>query len=107
MHADEAWRLLRQVLEGLAHIHEHQIIHRDLKPENIFIGLNGNPQIGDFGLATSGQVSNKTGQAGSDDIDLSTNVGTVLYVAPELRTTKGHGKYDGRADVSFPYPALI
>ncbi|RPB05660.1 Serine/threonine-protein kinase [Choiromyces venosus 120613-1] len=97
--ADEAWRLLRQILEGLAHIHGLGIIHRDLKPENIFIDLNGNPQIGDFGLATSGQVSNKTDQSGSDDIDLTTNVGTVLYVAPELRTTKGHGKYDGRADM--------
>ncbi|PWW78121.1 Serine/threonine-protein kinase [Tuber magnatum] len=99
LHADEAWRLLRQVLEGLAHIHGLGIIHRDLKPENIFIDLNGNPQIGDFGLATSGQVSNRTDQAGSDDVDLTTNVGTVLYVAPELRTTKGHAKYDGRADM--------
>ncbi|CAZ82886.1 unnamed protein product [Tuber melanosporum] len=99
LHADEAWRLLRQVLEGLAHIHGLGIIHRDLKPENIFIDLNGNPQIGDFGLATSGQVSNKANQAESDDIDLTTNVGTILYVAPELRTTKGHGKYDGRADM--------
>ena len=103
MEVDEAWKLLRQVLEGLAHIHGLGIIHRDLKPENIFIDLNGDPLIGDFGLATSGQVSSKIEPVlGSDDEYLSTDVGTALYVAPEVKAAQGHGKYDGRADVSRP-----
>jgi translation initiation factor 2-alpha kinase 4 len=33
--ADDMWRLFRQILEGLVHIHSHGIIHRDLKPENV------------------------------------------------------------------------
>lgn len=53
---DEIWRLFRQVLEGLAHIHGLNIVHRDLKPENVFIDAASNVRIGDFGLATSGQV---------------------------------------------------
>ena len=33
----EIWRLFRQILQGLAHMHSLSIVHRDLKPENIFI----------------------------------------------------------------------
>eukprot|EP01084_Bolivina_argentea_P054613 100152_1 len=46
------WRRFRQILEGLAYIHQHDIIHRDLKPTNIFIDANDEIRIGDFGLAT-------------------------------------------------------
>ncbi|KAJ3226106.1 hypothetical protein HK099_005575 [Clydaea vesicula] len=46
------FEILKQILEGLNHIHEHSIIHRDLSPENIFVDY---PVIllGDFGLAKS------------------------------------------------------
>ncbi|ORZ38826.1 hypothetical protein BCR44DRAFT_1427861 [Catenaria anguillulae PL171] len=50
---NEAWRLLRQIVEGLAHIHATGIIHRDLKPKNIFMDGENNVKIGDFGLATT------------------------------------------------------
>jgi len=52
---EEVWRLFRQILEGLAHIHGLNVVHRDLKPENVFIDAASNVKIGDFGLATSGQ----------------------------------------------------
>ncbi|KAI8390963.1 kinase-like domain-containing protein [Radiomyces spectabilis] len=53
---DEAWRLFRQVLEGLVHIHSQGMIHRDLKPSNIFLDSNNDVKIGDFGLATTNQT---------------------------------------------------
>lgn len=100
-------------MEGLAHIHGLGIIHRDLKPENIFINLAGDPQIGDFGLATSGLVisnpentskSNGSPEGDYGDADMTTNVGTALYVAPELRVT-GQAKYNEKVDVStLPWP---
>lgn len=87
---DEAWKLLRQITEGLAHIHSVNIIHRDLKPDNIFIDSSGSPKIGDFGLSTMGQQQAPEGPSGSKgDISMTRSVGTALYVAPELRSSSG------------------
>ncbi len=33
----EKLKIMRQVCEGLHHIHEHGIIHRDIRPNNIFV----------------------------------------------------------------------
>ena len=98
-HADDVWRLFRQVLEGLVHIHSHGIIHRDLKPENIFIDVANNPRIGDFGLATSGQrfIDIQQEQPSLND-DMTRDVGTTLYVAPELRG-KGSTSYTDKIDM--------
>lgn len=43
---------LRQILEGLKHMHSKNIIHLDIKPENIMLDRCGeNIKIIDFGLA--------------------------------------------------------
>ncbi|KAL5121750.1 eukaryotic translation initiation factor 2-alpha kinase [Pleosporales sp. CAS-2024a] len=97
---DEYWRLFRQMLEGLAHIHAHGIIHRDLKPDNIFIDMAKIPKIGDFGLATSGQYQrpDKKVSAGIQDGDMTRSVGTALYVAPELSSNMT-GSYNDKVDM--------
>jgi translation initiation factor 2-alpha kinase 4 len=99
---EEYWRLFRQMLEGLAHIHSHGIIHRDLKPDNIFIDVAKVPKIGDFGLATSGQYqkSDRKVSAGiqTDGGDMTRSIGTALYVAPELRSTVV-GNYNDKVDM--------
>ncbi|XP_033626734.1 eIF-2-alpha kinase GCN2-like isoform X1 [Asterias rubens] len=93
------WRYLREIAEGLAHIHSQGMIHRDLKPVNIFLDSNDLVKIGDFGLATAGNV----GTTALPDIPqgdlheaqlleegagtgsrLTGKVGTALYVSPEL-----------------------
>ena len=99
--ADEAWRLLRQIVEGLVHIHGHGIIHRDLKPENIFIDSSNNPKIGDFGLATTGRA--RVTETGSHSTsrpsgDMTLSVGTALYVAPELKSS-AKGNYTEKVDM--------
>jgi translation initiation factor 2-alpha kinase 4 len=99
----EIWRLFRQILEGLAHIHSLNIVHRDLKPENIFIsaGPDGveNVKIGDFGLATSGQLAMDKTASNVDASDMTRSIGTAVYVAPEVRTG-GSGSYTAKVDVS-------
>lgn len=54
---ERVWRLFREIVEGLAHIHQQGMIHRDLKPVNIFLDSNDHVKIGDFGLATSNVLS--------------------------------------------------
>uniref|UniRef100_A0A7N6FD38 non-specific serine/threonine protein kinase n=1 Tax=Anabas testudineus TaxID=64144 RepID=A0A7N6FD38_ANATE len=79
LHQDQnrLWRLFREILDGLAYIHEQGMIHRDLKPVNIFLDSQDHVKIGDFGLATdhpANVVRNMTGM-----------VGTALYVSPEVQ----------------------
>jgi translation initiation factor 2-alpha kinase 4 len=98
---DDSWRFVRQITEGLAHVHSHGIIHRDLKPDNIFIDVAGNPKIGDFGLATTSQyhvTDRMTSMSGATGGDMTRSVGTTLYVAPELRSASGVS-YNDKVDM--------
>lgn len=97
---EEVWRLFRQILEGLAHIHSHGIIHRDLKPENIFIDSSDDARIGDFGLATSGHFSrvDRVTSNQTADTEMTQNVGTTFYVAPELQA-RGPSNYTDKIDM--------
>ncbi|KAF8983829.1 hypothetical protein BGZ46_009397 [Entomortierella lignicola] len=117
---DDGWRLFRQILEGLVHIHSQGMIHRDLKPVNIFLDANGDVKIGDFGLATSNsqilndlksqsQVVTETimmsrsasyDRANDDGLSLTTGVGTVFYVSPEVLNGAANGiRYNTKADM--------
>lgn len=101
MSADDCWRYVRQITEGLAHIHGLGIIHRDLKPDNIFLDVSSNPKIGDFGLATTSQfqLSDKAvTMSGYSAGDMTRSVGTTLYVAPELRSAS-HSTYNDKVDM--------
>ncbi len=75
---DQCLRVPRQLLAGLASLHEARMIHRDVKPANcLFVG--GELKLGDFGLLVEAgpQVS---------------RVGTAKYMPPD-------GRMDSRADV--------
>lgn len=43
-------RIVKQIAEGLNHIHECGLIHRDIKPQNIFVTEQHNIKIGDLGI---------------------------------------------------------
>uniref|UniRef100_A0A8C6XC36 Serine/threonine-protein kinase 17B n=1 Tax=Naja naja TaxID=35670 RepID=A0A8C6XC36_NAJNA len=70
-------RLIRQILEGVCHLHQNNIVHLDLKPQNILLSSVcplGDIKIVDFGL------SRKIGNFG----ELREIVGTPEYQAPEV-----------------------
>ncbi|VVC37487.1 Protein kinase, ATP binding site,Serine/threonine-protein kinase, active site,Protein [Cinara cedri] len=99
------WRLLREIVEGLSYIHQQGIIHRDLKPVNIFIDSDDHVKIGDFGLATT------VIQRHIPDVDLkhnqdifinksqTGNIGTALYVAPEINILGPKAIYNEKVDI--------
>ena len=64
--------LLRQVLEGVAYLHEAGVAHRDLKLSNVLLG-EGGAKICDFGVACA------TGAG-----ECRTLCGTPNYIAPEV-----------------------
>jgi serine/threonine protein kinase len=66
--------ILRQVLEGLAILHEHGVMHRDCKASNLLINDEGFVKLADFGLATNYKQREVFG----------CNVVTLWYRAPEL-----------------------
>lgn len=99
---DRCWRLFRQILDGISHIHSHGIIHRDLKPDNIFIDVANNPRIGDFGLAMSGHFTAEVRSSAGAEIagDFTRSIGTTYYVAPEIKSTST-AQYNEKVDVSI------
>ncbi|ODN77503.1 hypothetical protein L202_04674 [Cryptococcus amylolentus CBS 6039] len=46
------WKCVRELSDGINHIHSNGVIHFDIKPANVLISATGSLKIGDFGLAT-------------------------------------------------------
>lgn len=86
--------IFKEILCGVAYIHEREIIHRDLKPQNIFFSkAKGVMKVGDFGLATLSHTTSDEEQRSSNH---STNLGTLPYAAPEQRS---NSMYDSKVDM--------
>lgn len=59
----DASRVVRELCEALAHVHQRAIVHRDLKPENILcasVDEDAPVKITDFGLATRHVIERET-----------------------------------------------
>ncbi|CAN6673359.1 hypothetical protein TRVA0_048S00760 [Trichomonascus vanleenenianus] len=83
--------LFKQLLMGVAFMHDHGIAHRDIKPENLLMNSKGFLKISDFG------VSEIVQEPGSAEIRLVNGInGSVPYLAPEVFTSSKEDKYDAR-----------
>ena len=63
-----------QLLDALAHAHEHGVWHRDIKPSNVIMTKTGRIKIADFGIART----DTTGLTMANSV-----LGTPMYMAPE------------------------
>jgi eukaryotic-like serine/threonine-protein kinase len=87
---DDAVGYMIGCAKGLCAIHEAGLVHRDIKPANIFLDKDGQPKIGDLGLARAAD--------GEDRMTLTgCSWGTPSYMSPEQ--IKGVADLDIRADI--------
>uniref|UniRef100_A0A0W0FQ29 non-specific serine/threonine protein kinase n=1 Tax=Moniliophthora roreri TaxID=221103 RepID=A0A0W0FQ29_MONRR len=100
---NEAWRLFQQIVDALVHMSTLGILHRDIKLTNIFIDGNGDCKVGDFGLATSSLAavdpSDVSRRAVIPNGEMTLDVGTRLYIAPEVQTRKRGPANHSKADM--------
>lgn len=69
-------RLLQQLLEAVAHLHEHGVCHRDIKPANVVVSEEGVATLVDFGTARVPGIQ--------DLLEDARMYGTPGFQAPEL-----------------------
>lgn len=75
---EDKTKIIRGILEGIAHLHQQKVIHRDLKPHNILVERVNQewvPKIADFGLSRL---------AVNDHSISNSSIGiSIAYAAPE------------------------
>jgi TolB-like protein/tRNA A-37 threonylcarbamoyl transferase component Bud32 len=87
----EAVRILREVVDALAHAHQNGIVHRDIKPDNVMLS-GRHAVVTDFGVAKA------VSAAGTDKLTtVGVALGTPTYMAPEQ--AMGETNLDQRADI--------
>ena len=101
-------RYVREICYGMKYLHSMNIIHRDLKLTNVLVvsddsnSSSGICKISDFG--TSREVDMKSTLSMSQSMTMTSNIGTPLYMAPEILSGVGH--YSMKADV-YSYGILM
>ncbi|GMI19302.1 hypothetical protein TeGR_g4223 [Tetraparma gracilis] len=77
----DVWSYFCQCAEAIRHMHHNRIIHRDIKPSNVLLMGDGRLKLGDLGLGR---------YLGSDSVLAFSQVGTPLYMSPEVLRGDGH-----------------
>ena len=75
------WSNFSQLTSALKHMHSSRIIHRDIKPSNILVTSSGALKLGDLGLGR---------YLGDESLMAFSQVGTPLYMSPEVLRGEGH-----------------
>ncbi|KAH6687498.1 serine/threonine-protein kinase ppk23, partial [Plectosphaerella plurivora] len=84
----EVKRLMLQLTQGVAYLHDNWILHRDLKTSNLLLNNRGQLKIADFGMAR---------YVGDPAPKLTQLVVTLWYRSPELLL--GTKVYNGAVDM--------
>ena len=73
--------IMKQIVDAVGYMHQHNVIHRDLKLDNFLIDSDGNVKITDFG------ISEKVNPNRKDKIF----AGTPQYMGPEVIGLREYG----------------
>lgn len=98
--ADKEWTptkksiILLGITDAMRYLHHKGIVHLDIKPENILIDSEFYPHVCDFGLSRCLPESHEK----SVQLSLTSQIGTPLYMAPEILSNKNN-KYGPAVDV--------
>ncbi|XP_078518352.1 mitogen-activated protein kinase kinase kinase kinase 5-like [Lissotriton helveticus] len=80
----------REMLQGLAYLHNQGKIHRDIKGANILLNDNGEVKLADFGI--SAQITATLAKRMSF-------IGTPYWMAPEVAAVEMKGGYNELCDI--------
>ncbi|KAL3836851.1 hypothetical protein ACJMK2_022262 [Sinanodonta woodiana] len=83
-------KVTRQILEGIAYLHENKILHRDIKASNVLLDSEMNAKLADFG------ISKELHTLTNSSTHCNTHVGTPYWMSPER--VRGE-KYGRSADI--------
>lgn len=78
--------MLKDLANGISHIHKNGVIHRDIKIDNVIV-KHRTCKITDFGVSSAGELC-------------QTFVGTPVYLAPEIMSNRVYSDaYDKSVDI--------
>ncbi|KAM6131856.1 mitogen-activated protein kinase kinase kinase 19 [Phoenicopterus ruber ruber] len=79
----------KQILQGVAYLHDNRVVHRDIKGNNVMLMPNGIVKLIDFGCARRlAWVS----LSGTQSEMLKSVHGTPYWMAPEVINESGYGR---------------
>ncbi|NXW49661.1 M3K19 kinase, partial [Nyctiprogne leucopyga] len=79
----------KQILQGVAYLHDNRVVHRDIKGNNVMLMPNGIVKLIDFGCARRlAWVS----LSGAQSETLKSVRGTPYWMAPEVINESGYGR---------------
>ena len=74
-------RMASEVVSAINFLHSRSVVHRDLKPENVLLDQFLSVFLCDFGIAKQMDATERA-------VDMTSDMGTAAYMAPELASSK-------------------